>query len=981
MSTPNVPPRPQRTQAGQAAPKSDLPSIPPRPSRTNERSQSRESYARSPLYGPPVSLGSKPVQPASGRLSAELPRRPPSVSLPSVGAEGDEYSSFDQLPPEAHGVSAETADLGGANGEQTKNVSADLPMHQPKASVPQSTAKRQIENVTGTDSTQAAGLGIGRSKPADDVHKLPPGDLGTSSSLSRVTSHTNAGQGTRRAPSIDQSRSTPNLALERTTSRPGSIFGEEDEHGIPAIGQQVPLLAMAGDVQAPSPGPGHSQHAPGIGFFNDGSTRAHNRKRSSRHEFGPPDSYGIRHDHENQDQFEKEWVRKHPHEAMREGNLLHLYRPETALSSEQLNRLVHSDSATAATPGTPDEHEAEEYLERASSTAPDHPKRASNDLHEPTSPHRKAGFPFNEKSLLHPDDAVEADAPRRSSRSYGYDSDHEHEHTDGTPILASDEIMKRPSSAFMHAAVTPDPDHNVDDGYYYDSDTANSRRGSHSNSRPSSRPASVHGAGAMQAYSGGSLRRFVSREEEHHSGMGTPLEEIEEYEPLFPEDEKNRDSPKKLFKKRPELAQHHFPSQDVWEDTPSSLQYSTTVSTPDLERRREEMDAARQAQTAATFETPEEEQNRRRQAEQEHGMTSDTKTFVKPHFKPGVASELHRPSTHRFPSSDVWEDSPDSYSLVNTTTVSASQEELRSPPGDDDDRPQIPARPQRSAKRTEEVSPADIRSPPSPEKVKPVIPARPQRTSRSDETDGVDATISREAPPVKAKPPVPARPGGEKISALKAGFMSDLNNRLKLGPQAPPKKESEPEAEEEPKAPLADARKSRARGPARRAPAKSAVADRKSSVAFAFSPLIHCWSIDESDELNVQKEEEHHDETNKENVPEDEPETGREAPEAEKALTQNEHNNTDSAAPAEDIAKQISSSEQPWKVAREHRGSESELKAALAAAGAAPRSFSNSDEKGTAMPGGLPSVNEAFNASQSDELAVAEETLEEERER
>ena len=311
--------------------------------------------------------------------------------------------------------------------------------------------------------------------------------------------------------------------------------------------------------------------------------------------------------------------------------------------------------------------------------------------------------------------------------------------------------------------------------------------------------------------------------------------------------------------------------------------------------------------------------------------------------------------------------------------LTSLQEELRSPPGDDDAaRPQIPARPQRGSKRTEEVSPSDIRSPPSPEKVKPAIPARPQRTARSDQTDGADTNASREAPPVKAKPPVPARPGGEKIAALKSGFMSDLNNRLKLGPQAPPKKEPEPEAEEEPKAPLADARKTRARGPARRAPAKSAVADRKSSVTFAFSPLIHCWSIDESDELNVQKEEEHHDEANKENVPEAIPETAQDAPEAEKLLAQNESNNTASSAPAEHIAKQISSSEEPWKVAKEHRGSESELKAALAAAGAAPRSFSNSDEK---MPGALPSVDEAFNASQGDELAVTEETMEEERER
>jgi hypothetical protein len=53
--------------------------------------------------------------------------------------------------------------------------------------------------------------------------------------------------------------------------------------------------------------------------------------------------------------------------------------------------------------------------------------------------------------------------------------------------------------------------------------------------------------------------------------------------------------------------------------------------------------------------------------------------------------------------------------------------------------------------------------------------------------------------------------------------MSDLNKRLQLGPQAPKKGESAAEEveEEKEKAPLSDARKGRARGPVRRAPAKS----------------------------------------------------------------------------------------------------------------------------------------------------------------
>jgi hypothetical protein len=87
----------------------------------------------------------------------------------------------------------------------------------------------------------------------------------------------------------------------------------------------------------------------GIGFFNDGSARNHHRKRSSRHEFGPPGSYGL-HGHPGQepsDQFERDWVMKHPEEAAKEGYNVYgglAPRPSTAMSSAQLNQLVHSNS-------------------------------------------------------------------------------------------------------------------------------------------------------------------------------------------------------------------------------------------------------------------------------------------------------------------------------------------------------------------------------------------------------------------------------------------------------------------------------------------------------------------------------------------------------------------------------------------------------------------------------------------------------------
>lgn len=336
MSTPSIPPRPQRTQAASDA-TGDVPAVPARPIRKAEISADREASTRSPLNSLPGATSKPPSN--HGRSEADVPRRPPSVNLPGIGQEGSEYSSYDQLPSEAQ--------LGAG---QTQSVSADLPLHAPVASVPQSTAKRQIETVTRTDSASAAAAGIGRHQPTESPHQPPTGDYG--SPLGRTTSNTAGG----RRPSSTEphplrarasfNRSTASLnPLERTTSRPGSVHGGDHEQGIPEIGRQIPLYPNAGDVQAPSPGPGQSQHAPGIGFFNDGSNRNHTRKRSTRQEFGPPDSYGIRHDHDHQDQFEKAWQAKHPEEAAKEEYHLHIPRPPSALTSEQLNRLVGQTGA------------------------------------------------------------------------------------------------------------------------------------------------------------------------------------------------------------------------------------------------------------------------------------------------------------------------------------------------------------------------------------------------------------------------------------------------------------------------------------------------------------------------------------------------------------------------------------------------------------------------------------------------------------
>ena len=592
--------------------------------------------------------------------------------------------------------------------------------------------------------------------------------------------------------------------------------------------------------------------------------------------------------------------------------------------------------------GTPSQEIAfmatDEYASRMSSPKPspapltESEKRSSSgSQHAVRSPLRKTSFPFNETKHIGADDALETedegvvhvDPPERNASKItgggaadntidlgprAGNTDEEggwfDERGEGTPILASDETLKRPGSAYMQPAVNPEGEEYESDNAYYDSSRRSSLRVP---SRPTSRPNSMHGE-----YSGGNLYRFMSHDEHHASGMGTPLEEIEEYDPLFPEGEEDEQKPKPVAaRKRPGLEHHHFPSQDIWEDTPSSLQYHTTVETP--EPPREKKAIAPPPPKPSAFETPEEEQKRRDLNPE--SMLSDNKTFTKPHFKAGVQEELesHRPGMQRFPSQDIWEDTPDSMRLV--TTVSGPQmDETKSPP---DDRPTTaaipgsqddagarattgltqvmrPSKSHRRSKLAEEikpdippakedsrgkevpdlgekpVSPDKAKAPAIPDRPKPTVPARPARPSRSEDTDAAGAPLTKAlsaesqasddtvtAPPVpKTKPVVPARPGGQKIAVLQAGFMNDLNKRLQLGPQGlPPKsKEVEPEmAEETQKAPLADARKGRAKGPAKRKPAASPSAPtaEEKPVALSMSSPLTVFHIDQNEELQV----------------------------------------------------------------------------------------------------------------------------------
>ena len=428
------------------------------------------------------------------------------------------------------------------------------------------------------------------------------------------------------------------------------------------------------------------------------------------------------------------------------------------------------------------------------------------------------------------------------------DEDAERPYT--APILADDEVAKDPSAHANQPAIEPH-------GFEIEEPT----------SRTPSRPASLYKEPSFELRS-------------------TPLEDVEEYEPLFNDDEKP-EAKKPVKEEKPKKNKNHthrFPSADVWEDAPSSVFYTAEVSTPELFDEQEKPSPAvvpppREGETPAqAFARHQEElaekETRERGPEGFIPARNTQKPLWAQHQK-HLASEAaaSRPiMQQRFPSRDVWEDTPDSLKL-ETTVSTPQQDEAPSPSPADIIKPAIPERPQ---SKSPAPGPAEKKpaipgrpkprqsslddKPAIPDRPKPQIPARP---AKAGPTSGGLEPAEAAAPPPKQKPAVPARPMGSKIAALQAGFMSDLNRRLQLGPQAP-KKEEEGEKklveEVKEKVPLSDARKGRARGPQRRAPAAVAAPVKmeaeeekeKKAVVFGFASARTVFEIEpEEGRLNA----------------------------------------------------------------------------------------------------------------------------------
>lgn len=803
---PVIPPRPSRSQ-GRTSPPGDQPKIPPRPAKRFDRSISpgQGRFAPSPLNDSPFPPKSPRVTRFSGdTLAAEQPsepiQRPGSVNLPSLGEEGNEYAAInDELAAQAPKSPTPSSP------EQTRSVAQDLQLHAPKPSFPAHTAKQRVQAVTRTDSDKAASFGIGR--PSSE--ELPYRGY------------------------INKKKSSVGQMSESESAL------EDDEQGIPEIGQRVPMNPHLGDVQAPSPGP-PSSSADGPRSH----TPRHHRKHSSRGFSDlPPGSYGL-HGHSTPqptDKLEKAWYDKHPDSFKRESAVsLHDRQNDYAMSSQELNKLVRdtrdsTQGTTEAFAGTPSEEigyqASDEYTQRFASR-PGSAQPRSPELRRVDSPRRDSPVYTSGSPTQYDDDVIHVDSSHNRSSSFLNHQDEEHaaddENAYHAPILASDEVAKNTSHWDQQPAVPLERRRTSFD--------------EESSSRPTSRPVSIH----------------------HNSSQwelnSTPLEDVDEYEPLFPEDEENKK------KKEEEAAntwtpRHKFPSKDIWEDAPDSVNATAVVSTPEIteeaeSRRREE--EARAETPAQAFARRQEALAEKESRESENFLRKSNTPIQHPHLQQ-AKMEARPNAPNRFPSRDVWEDTPES--LMHQTTVGTPE-----PPQEAEEapRPPVPARPQKKLSGDKPAIPERPRpkQTPSDERTKPVIsdkpkpqiPVRPTKTLPS----GVDSKEQDAAP--RQKPAVPARPVGSKIQALQAGFMSDLNKRLQLGPQMPTKKEEPPAAdmvEEKEKAPLVDARKGRARGPQRRAPAaKSAppVAAAKSpgpTLSLSFSPLRACWSIGDDGVLEV----------------------------------------------------------------------------------------------------------------------------------
>lgn len=312
--TPVVPPRPSRSQDKSNGTRTSPPTVPPRPAslRRFNRSVSPnpDRFAPSPLnevpFSPkgPLNSDHHTSGHSASRLGEEL-NRPNSVGLPGPGEEGQEYAIIEDLSS-----STEPSRRDSSSPEQTRTVGEDIKLHAPKPTMPAQSAKQRVAIVTRTDSDRAASFGIGRPS------------------------------------STEQHASNQTLKKKASIASQLSQVDVEDGHGIPEIGQRVPMYPNAGDVQAPSPAPVN------VPSESTKPSRSNHSRKSSSRGFNelPPGSYGLHgHGVASTDKLEKSYYEKHP-ELLHKEHYSYLHdRPNNfSLSSEDLNKIVRDTASRSA---------------------------------------------------------------------------------------------------------------------------------------------------------------------------------------------------------------------------------------------------------------------------------------------------------------------------------------------------------------------------------------------------------------------------------------------------------------------------------------------------------------------------------------------------------------------------------------------------------------------------------------------------------
>jgi hypothetical protein len=421
-------------------------------------------------------------------------------------------------------------------------------------------------------------------------------------------------------------------------------------------------------------------------------------------------------------------------------------------------------------------------------------------------------------------------------------------------ILAQDEVLKRQMGQYRQAAVYT----------------------------PTCVPKSRLQSSALEQQRDGSEKssstlELVTTGNESRDSLRTPYEELspadENAKPLFPDsDGENDEVPKNAHVenlKRPGLSEHRFPSNDVWEEAPEYAQLEATVErstrvVDQIEGDDEEGIAQGRRSTGPELEyvhgqpnenyEPGDELEFERKQKEAAPKSSDyhlnlqdlpederlSRLLRTTHTESG-SEKKQSVSRRKFPSNDIWEDVPPSLDLQEEIEPDQRPEKDRATTGDIQEhsgrpttvagagtttRPAIPARPNMPARPQRKPASVPEKHETSPEatskealssvldKPKPSAPTRPAKSGFLARTPSEE---KQQPPEPKPKPGNIPRTGG-KIAALKAGFLGDLESRLRLGPTAPKKEEKKEEEEAKKEEPLVDVRKSRARGPRGRKP-------------------------------------------------------------------------------------------------------------------------------------------------------------------